>query len=411
MKTIIFLSLLLLAAVTFGHAQSGRRISGPPQPAPTPVVIERTQSPNISSAPSGPGYSESLPNAPRSVSIRDRKPSAPKESKDRKQPKDKQSADKATQGGDAEDQVVKVDTSLVTVPVSVFDRQGAFVSDLIPKDFAIFENGVEQDIEYFGTSEQPFTVVLLIDVSPSTEYRIEQIQQAAIEFVDMLKPLDKVIVIQFNQQVSQLCDATSDREKIRNAIRRTGFGGGTSLYSAVDFTLNKALRKITGRKAVILFTDGVDTTSFSNRYEDTVRDAEESDAVIYPIYYNTYLSMRGIGTGGVMSTPPTIGVPGGGGGGVIGGMRRGTSSAEYARGKAYLSDLASATGGKVYSAESNRLMSAFEGIADELRYQYSIGYYPKSEGQAGDVRQIRVRVYRPKLVIRSRDSYVVGGSE
>lgn len=383
-------------------AQSGRRISGPPVPTPTPVTVERTEP--AGSIPSQPtvGYSESLPNAPRSISVRDRKPGKPKEKK-----KDDAKADSQVPSGDGEDEVLKVETNLVTVPVSVFDRQGLFISDLVQKDFKIFENGVEQEVAYFGTSEQPFTVVLLIDVSPSTEYKIEQIQQAAIAFVDMLKPEDKVIVIQFDQQVNQLCDATTDREKIRRAIRRTGFGGGTSLYGAVDYTLNRALRKITGRKAIILFTDGVDTTSFGNSFEGTVRDAEESDAIIYPVYYNTYLSTRGIGTGGVMSTPPTIGFPGGGGG-VFGG-RRGASTAEYVRGKAYLSELAAATGGKVYSAESNQLMSAFEGIADELRYQYSIGYYPKAEGQSGEVRQIRVRVYRSKLVIRSRDSYVVGG--
>lgn len=405
MKNTLASAILLFTTVLVVNAQSGRRISGPPSPAPTPVVIERTEATRPTSATPSAGYSESLPNSPRSISVRDRKQNKPKETKS-------DDASKANSGNatSGEDEVLKVETNLVTVPVSVFDRQGLFVSDLIQKDFTILENGVEQEVAYFGTSEQPFTVVLLIDVSPSTEYKIEQIQQAAIAFVDMLKPQDKVIVIQFDQQVSQLCDATTDREKIRKAISRTGFGGGTSLYGAVDYTLNKALKKITGRKAVILFTDGVDTTSFLHGYEDTVRDAEESDSIIYPIYFNTYLSMRGIGGGGgVMSTPPTIGFPGGGGGGVFGGRQRGASREEYARGKAYLTELAAATGGKVYSAESNQLMSAFEGIADELRYQYSIGYYPRAEGKTGEVRQIRVRVYRPKLIIRSRDSYVVGG--
>lgn len=401
MKNVFISSILILSAVAAVNAQSGRRIGGPPVPAPTPVVIERTEAPQTPQ-PQQPsvGYSESMPNAPRSISVRDKKEKKPKEKK----------TDESQASNGSEDEVLKIETNLVTVPVSVFDRQGMFVSDLIQKDFAIFENGVEQEVAYFGTSEQPFTVVILLDVSPSTEYKIEQIQQAAIAFVDMLKPQDKVIVIQFDQRVSQLCDATTDREKIRKAINRTGFGGGTSLYNAVDYTLSKALKKITGRKAVILFTDGVDTTSFGNGYESTVRDAEESDALIYPIYFNTYLSMRGIGTGGVMSTPPTIGFPRSGGGGVFGG-RTGMSREEYMRGKAYLTELAAATGGKVYSAESNQLMSAFEGIAEELRYQYSVGYYPKVEGQSGEVRQIRVRVYRPKLVIRSRDSYVVGGND
>lgn len=397
MRNALLSSILVLLTVAAVEGQSGRRVGGPPAPAPPPVPTERIEQPKT--APSqqpSVGYSESMPNAPRSISVRGRKDKKPRETKTEAPPP----------SNDSEEEVLKIETNLVTVPVSVFDRQGMFVSDLIQKDFAIFDNGVEQEVAYFGTSEQPFTVVLLLDVSPSTEYKIEQIQQAAIAFVDMLKLQDRVIVIQFDQRVNQLCDATTDREKIRKAINRTGFGGGTSLYNAVDYTLNKALKKITGRKAVILFTDGVDTTSFRNGYESTVSDAEESDTLIYPIYYNTYLSMRGIGTGGVMSTPPTVGFPRGGG--VFGG-RTGMSREEYMRGRTYLTELAAATGGKVYSAESNQLISAFEGIADELRYQYSVGYYPKFEGQPGEVREIRVRVYRPKLVIRSRDSYVVGG--
>jgi VWFA-related protein len=140
-----------------------------------------------------------------------------------------------------------------------------------------------------------------------------------------------------------------------------------------------------------------------------VRDAEESEAMIFPIYYNTFLNSRGIGTGGVMSTPPTLGIPptlGGGQGG-------GTSSAEYTRGRAYLTELAAATGGRMFRPDSTPggLTAAFEGIAEELRRQYNIGYYPQSEGEKGQRKQIRVRVNRPKLVIRTRDSYIVGTNE
>ena len=93
--------------------------------------------------------------------------------------------------------IVKVETNLVTIPVSVFDRNGLYIPGLLQKDFKIYEDGKEQDIAYFGTSDKPFTVVLLIDVSPSTSYRIEEIQQAARAFVDQLKPQDKVMVIEF----------------------------------------------------------------------------------------------------------------------------------------------------------------------------------------------------------------------
>jgi len=157
-----------------------------------------------------------------------------------------------------------------------------------------------------------------------------------------------------------------------------------------------------------LFTDGVDTYSSRADFESTVQEAEESEAMIFPIYYNTFLSIRGIGTGGVMSTPPILSLPGGYGGG----QPAGTSSAEYSRGRAYLTELAAATGGRVFRPESTPggLTTAFEGIAEELRRQYSIGYYPLNEGVAGQRKQIRVRVNRPKLVIRTRDSYIVGAN-
>ena len=139
----------------------------------------------------------------------------------------------------AEDEVIKVDTNLVTMPVSVLDRDGRFISGLTQKDFQIFENGVQQKVEYFQSVEQPFTVVLLIDVSPSTRYQIDEIQNAAISFVNQLRPNDKVMVISFDDQIHILTNPTNDRYQLRSAIRQTEFGDGTSLYEAVDYSLNR----------------------------------------------------------------------------------------------------------------------------------------------------------------------------
>ena len=94
-----------------------------------------------------------------------------------------------------ENEVIKVETSLVTMPVSVLDRDGRFISGLRQQDFRIFENGIEQKVDYFQAVEQPFTVILLIDVSPSTQFKIDEIQQAAIAFVDQLRPSDRVMII------------------------------------------------------------------------------------------------------------------------------------------------------------------------------------------------------------------------
>ena len=301
---------------------------------------------------------------------------------------------------------MKVETNLVTIPVSVFDRNGLYIPNLRRTDFKIFDNGAEQEIAYFGTSDKPFTVILLIDTSPSTNYKIEEIQAAATAFVDQLKPQDNVMVIEFDANIHVLAEATNDRTAIYKAIRQADFGGGTSLYDAVDFSLRKRLSKVEGRKAIVLFTDGVDTTSRKARYETTINDAEEAETLIFPIYYNTYFSNLG-GIGG--SPNPNGGIIFGGGGNV----GNGTSSAEYALGRKYLEDLSEATGGRVFRPEATPggLTAAFEGIAEELRRQYNIGFYPSEEAQTGQKRQIKVRVNRPQLVIRSRESYVVGASE
>jgi VWFA-related protein len=408
MKKLIIVSLAFLAFCLTVSAQSGRRVkSSPAEPTAKPHV-QTTQ--DVRETEDSVGYSESAPNAPRSISARTRenKKSKKETKKETKPPAQTTDAAK-TASVNPDEEVINIETNLITVPVSVYDRNGLYIPNLRQSEFKIFEDGKEQEIAYFGTTDKPFTVILLIDMSSSTEYKIEEIQAAAIAFVDQLKPVDSVMVIQFDERVSVLAETTNDRQKIYKAIRRTGFGGGTSLYEAVDLSLGKRLAKIEGRKAVVLFTDGVDTTSRGASYESTVREAEESEAMIFPIYYNTYLSMRGIGTGGVMSTPPTLGIPP-----ILGGGRgTGMSSEDYARGRAYLAELAAATGGRVFRPDSTPggLNAAFEGIAEELRRQYVIGYYPQEEGAPGERKQIRVRVNRPKLVIRSRDSYIVGASD
>ncbi|MCA1638811.1 MAG: VWA domain-containing protein, partial [Acidobacteria bacterium] len=360
MKKITIVSLVILVLVAAISAQSGRRVKSTlTQPSMPQVQITQDQQETEDSV----GYSESAPNAPRSISARTRNNKKSKKDTQKETKSPTQATETAkTIPANSDEEIVKVETNLVLIPISVFDRNGLYIPNLRQSDFKIFEDGVEQEIAYFGISDKLFTVVLLIDVSPSTAYKIDDIQQAAITFVDQLKPQDSVMVIQFDARVSVLVEITNDRQKIYKAIRRTGFGDGTSLYDAVDTSLGKRLDKIEGRKAIVLFTDGVDTTSSRASYESTVRDAEESEVMIFPIYYNTFLSNRGIGTGRVLSTPPTLGIPFPGGG-----RSKGISSAEYSRGRAYLTELAAATGGRVFRPESTPggLTAAFEGIAEE----------------------------------------------
>jgi Ca-activated chloride channel family protein len=123
--------------------------------------------------------------------------------------------------------------ALVTVPVTVMDRGGKYVPNLTRRDFHVFENGVEQRIAYFATVDVPFTVVLLIDTSGSTQFKIEDMHSAAISFVNQLKEQDRVMVMSFDDSIRTLCEPTSDRDTLIQAIRRTRNGGGTRLYDAV----------------------------------------------------------------------------------------------------------------------------------------------------------------------------------
>ena len=398
MKQLVVLWLAMLGFSVFAAAQSGRRAAPTPIPTPNPKA-ESEQDRQYSDSTSNRTYQEnSLP------ALRGGSGTSKTEIKPPSASTDTAKIETETNSEGVE--VLKIDNSLITIPVSIFDRNGLYIPDLDKSDFKVFEDGKEQEIAYFATSEQPFTVVLLLDVSPSTEYKINEIQDAAIAFVNQLKAQDSVMVIEFDQSIRVLTEVTNDRPKIAKAIRRSGFGSGTSLYDAVDYTLRKKLSKIQGRKAVVLFTDGVDTTSFKNSYDSTMREAEEADSPIFPIYFNTFFNNNG----GVMSSPfPPLGrFPGG-----RTMSSRGTSSGEYLVGKKYLEDLAANTGGRLFQPESSSggLTRAFEGIAEELRRQYSIGYYPTYVGQAGQRKQIKVRVNRPNVIVRARDSYIVGATD
>ena len=323
-----------------------------------------------------------------------------------------------TQGETIDGDVIHVNTSLVMVPVTVMDRYGKYIPNLRQQDFHISDEGVEQRIAYFATVDQPFTVALVIDTSGSTHFRLEEIQDAAIAFVNQLEPDDRVMVISFDDQIRILSEPTNDRDALTRAIRRTRTGGGTRLYDAVDMVIRQELSRISGRKAVVLFTDGVDTTSRHATYSITLGEARESDGAIYTVAYDTSRDLpqnsgqRQIpwpgGRGGISMRIPFPGSGGGRGG--PGGASRGpggSSPGDYRRANDYLHELAQESGGRYYRGDTLQEVSqAFVQVADELRRQYSLGYYPTPVGQPGQRRQIRVRVNQSDLVVKARDSYI-----
>lgn len=337
---------------------------------------------------------------------------------------------------DPSDEVIRVDTQLITIPVKVSDRKNRFFGGLKKENFKVFEDNVEQEIAYFSNEEEPFTVALLLDMSYSAKFRAAEIQSAAIAFISQLRDVDRLMVISFDEEVHMLCEPTNDRQQIYRAIKSTKIGPGTSLYDAVDLVMNERLKQISGRKAIVLFTDGVDTTSRRAHDMSNIRDATELDALIYPIRYDTYAEVQAMNNGGTVSKVP---IPGTGGGTVTTGQgnpggippsssgplpfpvpdpqvvrggqsSRGTTVEEYQNAEKYLSDMAIHTGGRIYVADTTaNLNNAFTKIASELREFYSLGYYPKAEATAGKKKKIKVRLNNQTgLSVRARDSYVVG---
>ncbi len=208
-------------------------------------------------------------------------------------------------------ETLKTDTDLVTVPLIANDSNGTYITDLRQEEFTILEDDVPQQIAFFGKVAAPFHVVLMLDTSSSTQDKLREIQQAAFTFVQQLQDADRVKVISFDDKVNDLNDFTSNREILRSAIYKTKSGQGTKVYDAVELALN-TIRKIRGRKAIVIFTDGMDWHSDNATFDGTLRGLDEEGVVFYPIRYETRATTERLAreqsSGGGGSALPTIDV-------------------------------------------------------------------------------------------------------
>ena len=174
---------------------------------------------------------------------------------------------------------IKTDTDLVTVPVIAADANGTYIPDLTKEEFSISEDGVKQEIAFFAQISAPFHVVLMLDTSASTQENLTQIQQAAYAFIQQLQAADRVKVISFDDKLNDLNEFTSDRNVLKAAINRTRSGQGTRVYDAMALALD-SIRTIKGRKAIVIFTDGVDWYSNESTFEGTVRWLDEEGVIV-----------------------------------------------------------------------------------------------------------------------------------
>ena len=302
-----------------------------------------------------------------------------------------------------QEDLIKLGTTLVQVPVVVSDFGGRYITDLGEKDFTVYEDGIKQQISYFGSTEEPFTVALLLDSSGSTQAQLAMIKQAAQAFVDNLRPQDRVLIIVFNDSVDVVCELTNDKYLMSRAIERIRPGEFTQVYEAVYTAVWERLQDVEGRKALILFTDGIDTASSEISDEDTFDAVVESeDVIVYPIRFST----RGDVEAKLGARRESK----------LGGD--GKSDAEkssnyileldraYRRADEYLYELAKLSGGVVARADRiTDLKSAFGKIAEELRHQYVIGYYPTNKEKSSLMHKIDIKVSRPSMKVRFRPGY------
>ncbi|MEO6392841.1 MAG: VWA domain-containing protein [Pyrinomonadaceae bacterium] len=248
--------------------------------------------------------------------------------------------------GDVSDgDAIKVDTSLVTVPIIASDRGNRYLTDLNQSEVQVFEDDQPQQIAFFASITAPFNVILMLDTSASTDYKLGQIQSAAISFVEQLQPADRIKVMSFDDKIRTLAEFTNLRATLRQAIYSARPGKGTKLYDAMEIAI-ESFRKIQGRKAIVIFTDGVDSYSDRSSYDRNRKALEESGIIVYPIRYDTRADLEAmirqqqqgggtidlgsiLGGGGqdTSTTPSTFPggtvptLPTGQGGGTIGGVQ------------------------------------------------------------------------------------------
>jgi len=307
-----------------------------------------------------------------------------------------------------QDNSIKIDTNLVSVPVVVSDRQGRYVPGLKAEDFSLYQDGKKQTISFFGADEEPLNVALLLDTSYSALDALGSIQDAALDFIRLLQPADRAMVVSFDHSVNVLCPLTSDRKRLQRAVDHVDIGErlGTVMRDAVIEVVERYFAKVNGRKAIILLTDGKDHGSSISK-DELLDRLEESDVMVYSVLYKTSLDSmarrRGMGRRGGMGggRPGGVWIPGGRDRGRRGrgAYDREEDAIEYAK------QMSEVSAGRFYQNEVTDLNATFALIADELRKHYRLGYYPPDNEDRSVTHKIRVTVARNDVAVRARSSY------
>ncbi|HEX3144133.1 MAG TPA: VWA domain-containing protein, partial [Pyrinomonadaceae bacterium] len=290
---------------------------------------------------------------------------------------------------------IKIDTNLISVPVIVSDRDNRYVPDLKVDAFRLFDNQVEQKISYFDTGEEPLNVVLMLDTSLSTSGMLDDIKKAAKEFIKELRPKDRAMIVTFDWQFHKLSELTDNRKQLEGAIKEAKVAryAGTVLNDALLDITSTVLQPVRGRKAIVILSDGNDRGSTAT-VDSLLKAESEADAMIYSIYYQPEF-MRFL-------NPPddAQGRDRGPGPFHRPGQPRGPRRPFGMDGEQLMEQLADVTGGRFYQGETKKLKETFALIAEELRHQYRLGFYPGTLERDGTTHALAVKVNMPNVSVR-----------
>ena len=345
---------------------------------------------------------------------------------------------------DAKPTTISMDARLVTMPVVLRDKKGALIQNLTKDDFVLQVDGKPQPIRYFDhDANVPLTLGLLVDTSRSQTSVLDDERTASATFLDSMltSRQDKAFVIQFARQTELLEDITDSKPKLQAALKEIDSssgtssdssdpdahrprGGGTVLYDATFLAADEVTKKVKGRKAIILLTDGADRGS-KESLTSAIEAAQRADTTLYAIYFkgeeHDQNQNRGFpgrhgggfpGGGGGGFPGSSGGYPGGGqGGGRGGGGQGGGQPRSNVDGKKILERMTSETGGRLFEISKKQTVAQiYQQIGEELRAQYRLGYSPDADHAAEGYHQIDLTLKdtKEKRTIQTRDGYYTG---
>ena len=291
----------------------------------------------------------------------------------------------------SEGDVIRIDTELVSVNVSVVDRgTNRGVNDLTKDDFRLYEDNAPQQIAHFESSSAPFNLVLLIDLSGSTTKVVDLIKSAALHFVDAARPFDRIGVITFAGGQVVVSSLTTDHDALRERIRAIQKpDGSTKLYDSVSFAINEVFReaKDARRNAIVVISDGMDSVlpnvtgeGSQTSYEEMIRRAKEFDGIIYSIWTDT------------QSYEPLSPLD----------IQQETFDLGHDR----MKELSDAGGGAFYECEKlEDLAGSYDRVVADLGTLYTLSYRPTNKVRDGSWRTIRVNTNRPNTLARGKRGY------